>query len=79
MGLRNALFELEQELSPHRFCRIHRSAIVNLDRVRGLELEEDGEYQVVLENGSRLRLSRRFRKNVQACLDLEPGGGRHLR
>jgi two-component system LytT family response regulator len=72
--LRRTLSDLEQQLSPHPFCRIHRSAIVNLERVRSLELREDGEYEVVLETGSRLRLSRRFRKNVQDRLGLATRG-----
>ena len=66
--LRRSLSELEQELDPDVFCRIHRSAIVNLDRVRGLKLSEDGEYEVLLENGARLRLSRRYRKQLQSRL-----------
>jgi len=60
--LRRSLSELEGELAPHGFQRIHRSAIVNLERVRALELREDGEYEVVLEGGQRLRMSRRYRK-----------------
>lgn len=64
--LRRSMAELEQELDPATFCRIHRSAIVNLDRVRGLKLREDGEYEVLLENGVRLRLSRRYRKPLQS-------------
>ena len=60
--LRRSLSELEGELAPHGFQRIHRSAIVNLERVRSLELREDGEYEVVLEGGQRLRMSRRYRK-----------------
>jgi two-component system LytT family response regulator len=63
--LRRSLAELEQELDPTIFCRIHRSTIVNLDRVRGLKLGEDGEHEVLLENGNRLRLSRRYRKQLQ--------------
>jgi two-component system LytT family response regulator len=66
--LRRSLSELDQELDRAIFCRIHRSTIVNLDRVRGLELNEDGEYAVVLDNGTRLRLSRRYRKQLQSCL-----------
>jgi two-component system, LytTR family, response regulator len=66
--LRRSLSELEQELDPAIFCRIHRSAIVNLDRVRALKLNEEGEYDVLLENGTRLRLSRRYRKPLQARL-----------
>lgn len=66
--LRRPLSELEQDLDAEVFCRIHRSIIVNLDRVRGLELKDDGEYEVVLESNVRLRLSRRFRKTLQGCL-----------
>jgi two-component system LytT family response regulator len=47
------------------FCRVHRSSIVNLERVRGLKLSEDGEYEILLENGARVRLSRRYRKQLQ--------------
>jgi two-component system LytT family response regulator len=66
--LRRTLSELEQELDPNVFCRIHRSAIVKLDRVRGLRLSEDGEYDVLLENGAKLRMSRRYRKQLQSRL-----------
>src|SRR5229473_1813456 len=66
--LRRSMSELEQELDPVAFCRIHRSTIVNLDRVRGLKLSEDGEYDVLLENGARLRLSQRYRKQLQSRL-----------
>ena len=52
------------------FCRIHRSTIVNLDRVRGMEVNEEGEYEVLLERGIRLRLSRRYRKQLEARLDV---------
>jgi two-component system, LytTR family, response regulator len=63
--LRRSMSELEQELSSDMFCRIHRSTIVNLDRVRDLKLSEDGEYEVVLEAGTRLPLSRRYRGELQ--------------
>jgi two-component system LytT family response regulator len=66
--LRRSIMELEQELDPEVFCRIHRSTIVNLSRVRSLKVGEDGEYDVVLDNGTRLRLSRRYRKELQARL-----------
>lgn len=64
--LRQSMAELEKELDSQVFCRIHRSAIVNLRRVRALEVDNAGEYQVVLESGTKLRLSRRFRKELQA-------------
>jgi len=66
--LRRSMSELEQDLDPATFCRIHRSTIVNCDRVRGLKLSEDGEYEVLLENGTSLRLSRRYRKQLQSRL-----------
>jgi two-component system, LytTR family, response regulator len=66
--LRRSMGELEQELDTSVFCRIHRSTIVNLDRVRGLKLTEDGEYEVLLGAGTRLRMSRRYRKELQARL-----------
>jgi two-component system LytT family response regulator len=68
--LRRSLSELEQDLDPATFCRIHRSTIVNLERVRGLRLSEEGEYEVLLENGSSLRLSRRYRKLLQSRLGI---------
>jgi two-component system LytT family response regulator len=63
--VRRSMAELEQEFAGRAFCRIHRSTIVNLERVCGLELSDDGEYKVVLEDGTRLRLSRRYRKELQ--------------
>lgn len=63
--LRRSMSELEEDLDPAMFCRVHRSSIVNLERVRGLKLSEDGEYEILLENGARVRLSRRYRKQLQ--------------
>jgi two-component system LytT family response regulator len=71
--LRRSMADLEQELDPAQFCRIHRSAIVNLNRVQGLEPGEEGEYEVRLENGRALRLSRRYRKTLQEALGLTRG------
>jgi two-component system LytT family response regulator len=63
--IRRTLSELERDLGEGKFVRIHRSIIVNLERIRGLELQAGGEYEVVLKSGVRLRLSRRFRKRLQ--------------
>jgi len=68
--LRRSLSVLERELGSAPFCRIHRSTLVNLERVRGLELMDDGEYAVILTSGARLRVSRRFRKHLQERLGL---------
>jgi two-component system, LytTR family, response regulator len=63
--LRRTLQELEQDLDARTFARIHRSIIVNLDRVRGLALQNNGEYEVVLDSTAHLHLSRRYRKRIQ--------------
>ncbi|HEY6764142.1 MAG TPA: LytTR family DNA-binding domain-containing protein [Candidatus Sulfotelmatobacter sp.] len=68
--LRRSMSELEEELEPALFCRVHRSTIVNLDRVQGLKLTEDGEYDVLLDHGQRLKLSRRYRKLLQSRMGM---------
>ncbi|HEX6637601.1 MAG TPA: LytTR family DNA-binding domain-containing protein [Steroidobacteraceae bacterium] len=72
--IRRTLADLERDLG-ERFVRIHRSIIVNLERVHALELQSSGEYEVVLKSQVRLRLSRRFRKRLQECLGARPAGG----
>ena len=66
--LRRSMNEVEEELGTGTFCRIHRSAIVNLERVRRLEVSEEGGTDVVLGNGTRLRLSRRYKRQLQGRL-----------
>src|SRR6516162_2006979 len=63
--LRRSLLELEQDLGDDKFIRIHRSIIVNVERISALELQQAGEYEVVLKSKVRLQLSRRFRKRLQ--------------
>jgi two-component system, LytTR family, response regulator len=63
--LRRSLLELERDLGEDEFVRIHRSIIVRLDQIHGLELQADGDYEVVLKSAVRLRLSRRFRKRIE--------------
>jgi len=68
--LRRSMSELDRELDQSIFCRIHRSTIVNLERIRALELAEDGEYEVMLDNETRLRLSRSHRRQLQLRLGI---------
>src|SRR5262249_44469284 len=56
--LRRSMAELERDLEPRRFCRVHRSTIVNLSRVRELCLDASGEHEVVLRDETRLKVSR---------------------
>jgi two-component system, LytTR family, response regulator len=67
--IRRTLSELERDLGEEKFIRIHRSIIVNLDRIHGLALQSGGEYEVFLKSKVRLRLSRRFRKRLQDRMD----------
>lgn len=62
--VRSTLDRLEQRLDPRRFVRVSRSAMVNVDRVVELRPESHGDWVVVLADGSRLRLSRRFRDRL---------------
>ena len=66
--LRRSMSELEKDLQAFSFCRIHRSTIVNLERVRGLELNENGEHDALLHDGTRLRLSRTRRRKFKSLL-----------
>ncbi len=68
--LRRSMAELESELDPAMFCRVHRSSIVNLERVRGLKVGKDGEYELLLDTGAQLRLSRRYRRQLQSRLGI---------
>src|SRR5215207_2705715 len=74
--IRRTLSELERDLGQGEFIRIHRSIIVNLERIRGLELQSGGEYEVVLKSEVRLRLSRRFRKRLQERMEAMSAGVR---
>jgi two-component system, LytTR family, response regulator len=64
--VRGTLQELEARLDPRRFVRIHRSRIVNLDRVKELHPWSHGDVQIVLTDGTRLMLSRRYRDRLPA-------------
>jgi two-component system, LytTR family, response regulator len=68
--LRRSMAELDEELDQEVFCRIHRSAIVNLNRVKSLNVDQNGEYEVLLNSGTRLRTSRRYRKQLQSRLGI---------
>jgi two-component system, LytTR family, response regulator len=67
--LRRSMSVLERELDAAMFCRIHRSTIVNLSRVRELVTDANGEYEVLLEGGTRLRLSRSYRDELHRRLE----------
>ncbi len=68
MLYRAALNELAESLDPVRFVRVHRSAIVNIDSILHLEPISHGEFEVVLKNGARSRVSRTYRALLEKRL-----------
>lgn len=64
------LSEIEQAIDPRKFLRIHRSTIVNVDRIKELQPFANGEFVVILHDGTRLKLSRSFRDRANAVLGL---------
>jgi two-component system, LytTR family, response regulator len=71
--LRETMSELESRLDPAKFVRVHRSAIVNLDRIRELQPWFRGDYRVVLHDGTELTLTRNHREKLESRLLLGAG------
>jgi two-component system, LytTR family, response regulator len=69
--LRENLSRIESALDPAAFCRIHRSTIVNVDRIQAVESLFGGEYLVVLHDGTRLTSGRSYRRNLHALMGKE--------
>ncbi len=66
--LRETMISLEARLDAEKFFRIHRSRIVNMERIQELQPWFNGEYVVILRNGTRLTLSRGYREKLQERL-----------
>lgn len=62
--LRITMAELEKRLDPKRFARIHRSTMVNIERIKEITPAWHGDFEVLLHDGQRLRLSRNFRDRL---------------
>ncbi len=65
---RAALNELTERLDPVRFIRVHRSAIVNIESILHLEPISHGEFEMLLKDGSRSRISRTYRRQLEKRL-----------
>ena len=63
--IRDSMQRLEETLEPTLFARVHRSAIVNLARVKKLVLERDGSYEIVLESGATVPVGATYRSRVE--------------
>lgn len=66
--LRETMTSLEARLDPSRFVRIHRSSIVNIDRIKELQPWFRGDYRVVLQDGQTLVLGRNYRERLRKRL-----------
>jgi two-component system LytT family response regulator len=67
--VRKTMKELEEELDPGRFLRVHRSYIVNADYIEELRPLDHGTYQLRMASGTPLKTSRGYSENVDALLD----------
>lgn len=67
--MRETLSNLEKRLDPIRFARIHRSTIVNVQRIKELHSIFRGEYEIVLKEGTRLSSGRNYRARIQELLE----------
>lgn len=67
--MRKTLTAIQNQLDPDRFLRIHRSIIVNIDRVKQITPWYHGDGAVVLRDGTRLNLSRSYRGQMDQFLE----------
>jgi two-component system LytT family response regulator len=65
---RKTMTSFETHLDPARFVRIHKSAIVNIDKIRELKVWPTGEYAVLMRNGKELTLTRHYRDRLSGLL-----------
>jgi two-component system LytT family response regulator len=64
--VRETMAEIESRLDPSRFVRIHKSTIVNTDRIREIQALFNGTHSVLLRDGTRLTWSRGYREQLRA-------------
>jgi len=67
--MRKTMKELEQELNPKLFIRVHRSAIVNINFVKKMVSHVSGEYHLILQNETELKVSRSHRDKVKQAMN----------
>lgn len=62
--VRQTLAAIESQLDPRKFLRVHRSAMVNVDRIKELQPLFNGEHSLILDDGTRLTLSRKYKDKL---------------
>jgi two-component system LytT family response regulator len=68
--MRDQLTDIEERLDPAEFARVHRSAIVRIDRVKSLIARSNGDCDLILRDGSRLLMSRTYRDRLSGRIGL---------
>ena len=66
--MRDTITAVERQVAPHGFARIHRSTLVNRDCVAELRYHDNGDYRVLLRDGTTLKLSRNYHAALQRLL-----------
>ena len=66
--IRGTMQSLEVKLDPETFVRVHRSAIVNIEKIKEIYPRSNGDQDLVLQNGQQLMLSRKYRDRFLAAL-----------
>ena len=66
--LRSTMAKLQERLDPSVFMRVHRSALVNVNRIREIVVHANGEYRLTLVSGDVLKSSRRYKKEIRALM-----------
>jgi two-component system LytT family response regulator len=66
--IRETMKDVEARLDPAQFVRVHRSAIVAIDRIKSIETREHGDYVITMANGAKLETSRGYGDRVRALL-----------
>lgn len=62
--VRDTMTRMEERLNPDKFKRTHRSFIVNVDYIKEIQPWAHGDYVILMENGNKVKLARRFKKNI---------------
>jgi|SRR3954470_9871994 two-component system LytT family response regulator len=74
--VRSTLERISRKLESYSFMRVHRSTVVNLDHVREMRPLESGDYEIIMDDSTRLLLSRGYRTRLNELL-LRPASGSH--
>ena len=71
--MRSTMKELQQQLCGDTFKRIHRSTVVNLNFIAKIKVLSKGEYELTLESGAQIKVSRNYRQPIKEYLDASRG------